>query len=88
MKVETPFHVDKESHAVHKTYLDTIGRYLIVLDKFNALNDHAKNIQVSYTYGSFELLRKPLAASTCILGAFLLSMVYSRMEFGIGKSEK
>ncbi|GBC04040.1 hypothetical protein RclHR1_05490003 [Rhizophagus clarus] len=88
VKVETPFPVDKESHAVHKTYLDTIGRYLIVLDKFNVLNDHAKNIQVSYTYSSFELLRKPLAVSTCILGAFLLSMIYSRMEFGIGKSEK
>lgn len=88
IKVETPFLVDKESHGVHKTYLDTIGRYLIVLDKFNVLNDHSKNIQISYTYNSFEFLRKPLAVSACLLGAFLLSMVYSRMEFGIGKSEK
>ncbi|PKY53301.1 Ribophorin I [Rhizophagus irregularis] len=88
IKVETPFPVDKESHGVHKTYLDTIGRYLIVLDKFNVLNDHSKNFQISYTYNSFELLRKPLAVSVCLLGAFLLSMVYSRMEFGIGKSEK
>jgi oligosaccharyltransferase complex subunit alpha (ribophorin I) len=88
VKVETPFTVDKESHTVHKTYLDTIGRYLIVLDKFNVLNDHSKNIQISYTYSSIELLRKPLVVSSCLLGAFLLSMVYSRMEFGIGKSEK
>ncbi|RIA96849.1 Ribophorin I [Glomus cerebriforme] len=88
VKVETPFTVDKETYGVHKTYLDTIGRYLIVLDKFNVINDHSKNIQISYTYNSFELLRKPLVISTYLLGAFLLSMIYSRMEFGIGKSEK
>jgi oligosaccharyltransferase complex subunit alpha (ribophorin I) len=88
IKVETPFSIDKETHDVHKTYLDTIGRRLIVLDKLNVLNDHSKNIQISYTHDSFNLLRKPLVASTFFLGAFLLSMVYSRMEFGIGKSKK
>ena len=86
--METPFPIDRESHAIHKTYLDTIGRPLIVLDKFNVINDHSKDIQISYAYNSFELMRKPLTVSKYLLGAFLLSMVYSRIEFGIGKSKK
>ncbi|CAG8497077.1 11419_t:CDS:2 [Funneliformis caledonium] len=88
VKVETPFVIDKETHGVHKTYLDTIGRYLIVLEKSNVVNDHSKNIQISYTYSSLELLRKPLSVSLFLLGPFLLSMIYSRIEFSIGKSKR
>ncbi|CAG8569854.1 12680_t:CDS:2, partial [Dentiscutata heterogama] len=86
VKVETPFPINRETHRVHRTYFDSKGRYLVVLDKFNAVDEHSKNFQVSYEYNSLELLRKPLVATTFILCGFLLNMVFSRMEFTIGKS--
>ncbi|RIB10885.1 Ribophorin I [Gigaspora rosea] len=85
VKVETPFPINKETHGVHKTYFDSKGRYLVVLDKFNVVDDHSKHFQVSYEYNSLELLRKPLVATTFFLCGFLLNMIFSRMEFTIGK---
>ncbi|CAG8519705.1 9344_t:CDS:2 [Acaulospora colombiana] len=85
VKVETPFPVNKETHTVFKTYFDSKGRYLVVLDKYNVVAEHAVPLQVSYEYGSLELLRKPLVASTFFFCGFLLSIIYSRMEFSIKK---
>ncbi|RHZ81062.1 hypothetical protein Glove_124g21 [Diversispora epigaea] len=85
VKVELPFPVNKETHTVFKTYFDSKGRYLVVLDKYNVVQEHSSPFLVSYEYSTLELLRKPLVASTFFFCGFLLSMVYSRMEFRIGK---
>ncbi|CAG8495429.1 4520_t:CDS:2 [Acaulospora morrowiae] len=85
VKVETPFPVDRETHTVLKTYFDSKGRYLVVLDKYNVVSEYSVPFQISYEYDSLELLRKPLVASTFFFWGFLLSIIYSRMEFTIGK---
>ncbi|CAH1758130.1 6209_t:CDS:2 [Entrophospora sp. SA101] len=79
VKVELPFPIDEEIHSIHKTYLDTIGRYLITLKKNNLVSEHSKFFQVSYKYNNLELLRKPLMLFIVFLGGFLLNMIYSRM---------
>ena len=84
MKVEVPFAADKETHGLYKTNLDTNGRYLVILEKYNVVDEHVQLFQVSYVYEFDELFRKPLAVSTFFLAGFIISMVYSRMEFKIG----
>ncbi|KAG9290784.1 hypothetical protein G9A89_011747 [Geosiphon pyriformis] len=84
VKVETPFTIDRESHGIHKTYLDTSGRYLVVLEKNNVVDEHVELFQISYRYDNYEFLRKPLAVSTVFFAGFLFSIIYSRMEFKIG----
>ncbi|CAG8561829.1 9463_t:CDS:2 [Paraglomus brasilianum] len=83
VQVHLPFKVRKQSHGIHKTYLDTIGRYLVTIEAYNFVDEHVQDFQVSYAYDSDELFRKPLSASTFFLGLFLLSAIYSRMEFNI-----
>nr|CAG8532706.1 2994_t:CDS:2 [Entrophospora candida] len=85
VKMDLPFSVDKEIHSIHKTYLDTSGRYMITIEKNNLINEHHKSFQVSYQHSTIDLLEKPFAASTFFLGGFILSMMYSRMEFSLGK---
>ncbi|CAG8536531.1 11252_t:CDS:2 [Diversispora eburnea] len=84
-KVQVRIILPEETHTVHKTFFDSKGRYLIVLDKYNVIQEHSSPFLVSYEYDTIELLRKPLVASTFFFCGFLLSMVYSRMEFRIGK---
>jgi len=83
VQVHLPFKVRKQSHGTHKTYLDTVGHYLVTIEAYNFVDEHVQDFQVSYAYDSDELFRKPLSASTFFLGLFLLSAIYSRMEFNI-----
>ncbi|CAG8595776.1 1297_t:CDS:2 [Ambispora gerdemannii] len=63
VKVDIPFSLDKLTHGVFKTNLDTTGRYLVVLEKTNVVDEHFENFQISYTYDNLELLRKPFVVS-------------------------
>ncbi|RUP50168.1 Ribophorin I [Jimgerdemannia flammicorona] len=83
VKVTLPFAVDSETHGKHLTYLDTTGRYAVVLEKHNVVDEHAQNFQITYEYPPLELLRKPLAASAAFFALFVISAVLSRVEFRI-----
>lgn len=84
VKVFLPFTVDAETHTKHFTYLDTTGRYAVVLQKHNIVDEHVQNFQIEYEYPSFELYRKPLSASAAFLSLFVISAIVSKLEFKIG----
>lgn len=48
MKVRTPFDVIREEDDVHYTYLDTTGRPVIVMRKFNLVEQHIQDFEVKY----------------------------------------
>jgi len=88
VEVHTAFPLDSEAHTITKTYLDTTGRYTVILEKADLVEEHLHNIMITYDYPAWALLQKPLAASGAFFIVFLLSMVISRMEFQIGKGSK
>ena len=47
IEVRTPFEVKREADDVHFTYLDTSGRPVVVLRKFNLVEQHIQDFEVS-----------------------------------------
>ena len=45
--MRTPFEVKREADDVHFTYLDTTGRPVVVLRKFNLVEQHIQDFEVS-----------------------------------------
>ena len=64
------------TQAVHKTFMDTIGRSVIVIEATNLDDEHAKRpINVSYEYHSLALLRKPLVVAIAVGMIFIASLL-------------
>ncbi len=88
IKVKLPFEVDSEVRTKTYTYLDTIGRQTIILEKNRVCEDHFGPVEIEYDLPGHMLLVKPLAVSTAILGLFLFFIVYARLDFSITKVMK
>lgn len=48
--MKTPFDVVREEMGVHHTYLDTIGRPVIILKKENVVDSHIQDMEVFIYY--------------------------------------
>ena len=46
----TPFDIDSESRDIHYTYLDTTGRPVLILNKYNVVRMHNQYFQVSHEW--------------------------------------
>lgn len=46
VKSNTPFAMEQESMDVHHTYLDTVGRPVIILKKDNVVDNHIQDMEV------------------------------------------
>jgi len=79
IKLVTPYSVKRLPDETHKTYLDTFGRPVIVLEKENLVNSHIQTFTLYYEFERVNLLREPLiliaAFATLFLGAILLSLL-------------
>ncbi|KAJ3047201.1 proteasome regulatory particle base subunit, partial [Rhizophlyctis rosea] len=84
--VKSAFNLDGISNTTTYTFLDTTGRPTVVLQKVNAVDEHALPIEISYDYSPISLLQKPLAVSVAFLLVFLTGAVYSRLDLGITKN--
>lgn len=47
MDLKTPFNVKKGKNSLHYTYLDTVGRPVIVAYKNNLVEQHIQDFEVS-----------------------------------------
>ncbi|KAJ3070858.1 hypothetical protein HDU99_002567 [Rhizoclosmatium hyalinum] len=83
VKVALPFPADSEEHSRFYTNLDTIGRPNVVIGKKNAADEYAVDVQISYEYPPFELLRKPLVVSATFFGLLLAGLIYARLDFSL-----
>ncbi|OCF76992.1 oligosaccharyltransferase complex subunit alpha (ribophorin I) [Kwoniella mangroviensis CBS 8886] len=85
VQVYTPFAVDSIEHSIHKTYLDTTGRYAITLKKTQSTENHAQNVYVTYHYPLSAQLQKPLTIASLVGSLFLLGMGLRRVNYSIEK---
>ncbi|KAK6176821.1 hypothetical protein SNE40_015049 [Patella caerulea] len=85
--VDPPYAVKRGSNELHYTYLDTIGRPVIVLYKTNLVEQHIQDFTVTYSFQKMLLLQEPLLVVGAFYLLFLLVIIYVRLDFSITKDE-
>ncbi|KAG0021967.1 proteasome regulatory particle base subunit [Podila clonocystis] len=83
VKAHLPFSVDSVEYSISKTYMDSAGRSTVTIKARNLVEDHVKELLVEYEYPESAYLIKPLAAASMLMGVFLVSMIFSRLNFRI-----
>ncbi|CCL99426.1 uncharacterized protein FIBRA_01444 [Fibroporia radiculosa] len=76
--------VESEVHT-HVTYLDTVGRPVIVLRYKHLTHKHAGTIYVTYEVPFSAHLKKPLAVAIAFMSLFVLGFAVKRMDIRIQK---
>lgn len=85
IKLVTPFDVTEKREEVHKTYLDTVGRPVVVLSKDNLVEGHIQDFEVHYTFKKLQLLQEPLLCVAAFYILFISVICIVRLDFSITK---
>ncbi|PAA84599.1 hypothetical protein BOX15_Mlig012418g1 [Macrostomum lignano] len=83
IRYEAPYPVIEGPRELIKTYLDTVGRPVLVLSKANLVDQHIQELVVRYEFASWSLIREPLMATTFFLVLFLTVILAVRLNFSI-----
>jgi len=87
IKLKTPFAVQEGKHELHHTYLDTMGKPVVVAHKNNIVEQHIQEFEIHYVFNKVMLLQEPLLVVGAFYLLFLLVIIYVRMDFSISKDE-
>jgi len=79
--------VQRLRNEKHYTYLDTVGRPVIVISKRNALFQHIQDFEVHYTFDKIMLLHEPMLLILSLFGLFCLVIILVRLNFSINHTE-
>lgn len=79
-RLNHPYDVKRESDEIFYSYLDTIGRPVIVLSKKNLVEWHIQSFELHYNYKPFYLLQEPLLIVGSIFGLCILVMALVRTK--------
>ena len=82
-----PYNVQRLPNEKHYTYLDTVGRPVIVIKKRNMLFQHIQDFEIHYTFDKMMLLHEPMLIVIPLFGLFCLVMVLVRLNFSITHNE-
>ncbi|XP_033746394.1 dolichyl-diphosphooligosaccharide--protein glycosyltransferase subunit 1-like [Pecten maximus] len=87
MMLSTPYDVVRGDNQLHYTYLDTMGRPVIVAYKSNLVEQHIQDFELRYTFKRIMLLQEPLLVVGAFYLLFLIVIIYVRLDFSITKDE-
>jgi oligosaccharyltransferase complex subunit alpha (ribophorin I) len=82
-----PYDVQRLPNEKHYTYLDTVGRPVIVITKRNMLFQHIQDFEIHYTFDKIMLLNEPMLIVIPLFGLFCLVIVLVRLNFAISQNE-
>ena len=85
IKLNLPYPVTRESDQVMKTYLDTVGRTVIVLRKNNLVEEHIQNLEIHFTFNKIYMLQEPFLLISGLFCLCLLVIAYMRLDFSLTK---
>lgn len=85
IKVTTPYSLDGDDREIHKTYLDTSGRTVVVLNKKKVVESHIQDFQIHYTFKKIQLLQEPFLCVAAFYILFLSVIAIVRLDFSITK---
>lgn len=81
--LKSPFEVRRSPNELHYTYLDTIGRPVIIAHKTNLVENHIDDFQLQYSFNKLLLLQEPLLVVGALYFLFLCVILIVRMDFSI-----
>ncbi|VDK50637.1 unnamed protein product [Anisakis simplex] len=80
-KLITPYSVKRNPDELHFTYLDTVGRPVISVEKENLVDAHIQPFTLHYEFDRVQLWREPLLACMGFGVLFLVVIIYVRFDF-------
>lgn len=84
--VQVPFGGVHESHEVKYSYLDSVGRTVVVLTKKNVVQEHNVFFEVHFKFNTIAMLVEPMMLVTGFFLFFVACIAYARLDFPISKS--
>lgn len=88
IKLKLPYAVDKKPNQLHYTYLDTIGRPVVILHKSNLVEQHIQDFEVHYKFEKMLMLQEPLLVVIAFFLLFLVVIIYVRLDFTITRDQQ
>ncbi|KAI5742418.1 hypothetical protein M8J77_007082 [Diaphorina citri] len=85
IRVHVPYSVVRHSNTYHKTYLDTVGRPVLMLSKKNLIENHIQDFELEYSFIQTFMLKEPLLTVFVFYLFFIFIIVYIRLDFTITK---
>jgi len=83
--LKPPYPLERKPTELHYTYLDTMGRPVVVASKQNVVEQHIQDFELHYTFEMMLLLQEPLLVMVAFYVLFLLVIVFVRLDFSITK---
>lgn len=77
------YDVEEGAEELKLTYLDTMGRRVVVCRAENLVEQHIQDFELQYTFESVMLLQEPLLLVVAIYLFFLFVIVVVRLDFSI-----
>ncbi|VDN58751.1 unnamed protein product [Dracunculus medinensis] len=82
-KLITPYSVKRLPDETFYTYLDTVGRPVIIFEKENLVDAHIQQFTLHYEFDRIQLWREPFIACTAFALLYLVVIIYVRLDFTI-----
>jgi oligosaccharyltransferase complex subunit alpha (ribophorin I) len=82
---EAPYGVEQQPNDLMQTYLDTVGRPVVVVTANNLVEQHIQDFTLTYEFHTWMLLQEPLLVIVALYAFFLLIIVIVRLDFSITK---
>lgn len=79
-RITYPYDIKREPDEIFYSYLDTVGRPVIVLSKKNLVEWHIQPFELHYNFKPFYLLQEPLLIVGSIFGLCILVMALVRTK--------
>ncbi|GBL89998.1 Dolichyl-diphosphooligosaccharide--protein glycosyltransferase subunit 1 [Araneus ventricosus] len=81
--VKLPYPAKRLPDELHYTYLDTVGRPVIVLQHRNLVEQHIQDFEVHYEYKKLLMLQEPILVVIALYLCFVVVIIYVRFDFSI-----
>lgn len=85
VKLIPPYSVQRLPDQTHYTYLDTVGRTVIVFTKSNLIENHISDFNLRYKFTKALMIQEPLLIVGFLYVLFLIVIVWTRLDFSISK---
>ncbi|PON50177.1 Ribophorin I [Parasponia andersonii] len=82
--VVTPFPVEQHLETKY-SYLDVVGRTVVVLEKKNVVPEHGSPFQVYYNFKPIFMLAEPLMLAVAFFLFFVASIAYMHIDLTLSK---
>jgi len=85
LQLKTPYPVTRLPDEKHFTYLDTVGRPVIVIQTTNLVENHIQDFELGYVYPKILMFQEPLLAIGGFFVLFIIGIIYVRLDLSIAK---